>query len=301
MRSFFLLTALAVLVMASVVPAVSQQPARSESTGLVVSVAGDVTASRTGSELAVVEGFVLRGGDRLTAVAGARCTGFAPDGEAFALSGPAELEFLSFEGGAIESASSWVKRQLADWIGKSRRRPLTTRGVRDWDTSLDVPAQVVPAPDGAVRAGRAQLLWTTVPGIERYVVTVAPATGDEIQRTVRGSGTVVPDLVPGEDYVWKVQPDCEGWRGVGSWRGFRVLTPDEERGLDEALESLESLEAGVLLLASGLHEEAVYRFDAAVASPENGASARLWRARALADVGLHRQAYDDLIEAWDIE
>jgi hypothetical protein len=75
------------------------------------------------------------------------------------------------------------------------------------------------------------------------------------------------------------------------------MTPEEETRLDQAIDALGDLEAGVLLLSSGLHEEAIYRFDAAVASPEQTRSARLWRARAFADIGLYKQAYEDMIEA----
>jgi hypothetical protein len=50
----------------------------------------------------------------------------------------------------------------------------------------------------------------------------------------------------------------------------------------------------VVLLALRLHEEAILHFDAAVASGEHERSARLWRSRALAEVGLLEGAYEDL-------
>jgi hypothetical protein len=52
----------------------------------------------------------------------------------------------------------------------------------------------------------------------------------------------------------------------------------------------------VLLLSAGLHEEAIYRFDAAVADVSQERSARLWRAQAMAEVGLYRVAYQDVLE-----
>ena len=85
----------------------------------------------------------------------------------------------------------------------------------------------------------------------------------------------------------------EGWPGNASWSTFRVLKADEERELDRAIEGLDDLRAGVLLLSSGLHEEAILRFDAAM-SEVPSAAARQWRARAFSDLGLYKQACEDL-------
>jgi hypothetical protein len=75
------------------------------------------------------------------------------------------------------------------------------------------------------------------------------------------------------------------------------MTADEEGSLEAALEDLGDLEAGVLLISSGLHEEAVARFDVVVSAGAEARSARLWRARAMADVGLYKDAYEDLMAA----
>jgi len=266
------------------------------SDGLIVSVAGEVHVRRGEAAAQASEGYVLREGDMIVVKTGARCSGFTPVGESFDLKGPAELEFAS-SGGVVEEVSSWVRLQLAEWIGESWRQPLTTRNIRDWTIPTEAPEQIIPAPEGRVRPGKSRFYWTTLSGVDRYVVTLAPATGDEQARVARNHSIMLDDLVRGEEYVWKVRPEAEGWEGETRWRGFRVLTDEEEAQLDSALEDLDDLEAGVLLLSAGLHEEAVYRFDAASASPELARSARLWRAQALADIGLYRQAYEDLVEA----
>jgi hypothetical protein len=185
--------------------------------------------------------------------------------------------------------------QLADWMGESRRRPLTTRGVRDWTNVSEAPALILPASGGAVRPSRVEFRWSTVAGVDRYVLTVAPALGDEITKTARGNTASVDGLEPGGEYVWRVAPDVADWASGGSWREFRVLTLEEESQLDEALVGMGDLEAGVLLLSMGLHDEAIYRFDAA-AEGDDSRSAKHWRAQALADCGLYREAYDDLIQ-----
>lgn len=264
--------------------------------GLVVSVSGDVVVRRGDSESPAREGFVLREGDALLARSDAKCSGFTPVGEAFELKGPAEMQFAA-AGGVVGDLASWVRTQLADWIGESRRQPLRTRTVRDWALPTEAPSQMIPAPEGRVRADDARLFWSEVPGVSSYVLTIAPSDGDEVTRVVRDNGAVLEDLVPGQEYVWKVQPESKGWEGETGWRAFVVLTPDEEHRLDQAIEKLGDLEAGVLLLSSGLHEEAIYRFDVAVASPQQSRSARMWRARAFADIGLFKQAYEDLLEA----
>ncbi len=266
------------------------------SDGLIVSVTGRVDVHRGDDTRSATEGYVLREGDMIVVKPGASCTGFSPAGESFGLKGPGELEFAG-SGSVVDEVSSWVRLQLAEWIGESRRQPLTTRNVRDWTIPTEAPAQIIPAPEARVRSKKSRFFWTTLSGVERYVVTLAPAQGDEQARVARDHSLVVEDLAPGEQYVWKVQPDVEGWEGETRWRGFTVLTPDEETQLDTALDDLDDLEAGVLLLSAGLHEEAIYRFDAALASPELARSARLWRAQALADIGLYRQAYEDLVGA----
>ena len=266
------------------------------SDGVIVSVTGQVDVKRGEEAKPAAEGYVLREGDLIVVKPGGKCTGFSPAGESFDLKGPAELEFAG-SGSVAKGVSSWVRLQLAEWIGESRRQPLTTRNVRDWGIPTDAPEQIIPAPEGAVRPERARFFWTTLSGVDRYLVTIAPADGDEMERVARDHGLVIEDLAPGEEYVWKVEPEAEGWQGETKWRSFKVLTGEEETQLDQALDDLDDLEAGVLLLSAGLHEEAIYRFDAALASPELARSARLWRAQALADVGLYRQAYEDLVGA----
>lgn len=266
------------------------------SSGVVVSVAGEVTIERSDGQQEATEGFALLGGDRIIVRTGARCSGFTPQGTDFELDGPSEFQIPSGkEQGLVDNVASWIRMQLSDWMGESRRRPLTTRGVRDWDNVSEAPALILPASGGAVRPSRVELRWSTVTGVDRYVVTVAPALGDEIVRTARGNTTTLDELEPGGEYIWRVAPDVADWAGGGGWREFRVLTIEEEGQLDEALVDMDDLEAGVLLLSMGIHDEAIYRFDAAAAG-DNALSARHWRAQALAECGLYREAYDDLIQ-----
>jgi len=265
--------------------------------GIVVSVVGEVAVERSNSQEMATEGFVLKGGDTIIVRIGARCSGFTPYGESFSLEGPSEFQISSgADDGLVDSVASWIQTQLTDWTGQSRRRPLTTRGVRDWVTKGEAPALILPASGGAIRPNRSEFCWSTVPGVDRYVVTVAPALGDEITRTVRGNTATLDELEPGGEYVWRVAPDIEGWASHGSWREFQVLELEDETRLDAALVGMNDLEAGVLLLSMGIHDEAICRFDAAAASSENARSARLWRAQALADCGLYREAYEDLIQ-----
>jgi hypothetical protein len=280
--------------LASPVPTFAQ---RAPSSGIVVSVSGDVVVERSGSQQAVAEGFVLMGGDRVIVRSGARCSGFTPQGTEFELDGPSELQIPSgAESNIVDSVTSWIRMQLADWIGESKRRPLTTRGSRDWGATTDAPMMILPAQGGAVRPSRMELCWGEMPGVDRYLLTVAPALGDEIVRTALGSSATLEELEPGAEYVWKVTPDIEAWTGTGRWREFRVLEPEEETQLDEALIRMDDLEAGVLLLSVGLHGEAILHLDSAVNAGTGGRSARLWRSQALADCGLYREAYEDLLQ-----
>ncbi|MBD3348052.1 MAG: hypothetical protein GF400_02505 [Candidatus Eisenbacteria bacterium] len=269
--------------------------------GVVVSVHGSVSVVRGGEEMPIAEGLVLQDGDVVLARDGARCTGFTPSGQSFDLPGPGELRLEAGGGeGMLDRVSTWVRRQLTQWIGESRRQPIVTRALtRDWDLETLTPAPLVPAADGQVRPDAAVFYWGTVPGVDSYLVTFIPEDGEEFERVVRNHRLRLDDLEPGAEYVWKVRPAVEGWTGESAWRNFRVMLPDELRDLDDALEEMGDLEAGVLLLSAGLHEEAIYRLDAAIASETQGVSARLWRAQTLAEIGLYREAYEDLVLSWE--
>jgi hypothetical protein len=275
-----------------------------ESAGVVISVDGEAVVDRAGDRQPVTEGFVLENGDVILVKTGGKCTGFTPAGEPFRLDGPAELRLpASIEHGLLDKVSRWIREQLTQWVGQTRRRPLVTRTLlRDWDVVIDTPTQLIPAPNGRVRSTEAEFYWATVPGIDSYLVTIVTADGEEMSRLVRDHGIVLNDLEPGGEYVWKVQPSVEGWHGETRWRTFTVMTPEEERTLDEAIAGLGGLEAGVLLLTAGLHDEAIYKFDATISSNEDRApSARRWRAQALADIGLYREAYQDVIQGQGVE
>ena len=298
-RSF--LTAALVLVLACVchLPiAAEPSDAPPVCAGIIVSVNGDVAVHGAARERAT-EGFVLEEGDTVVVMVGGKCVGFTPVGEAFDIEGPAELQLpVAQERRIVDRVSRWIRSQLAEWIGKSRALPLLTRSVlRFRDASIDVPTQLVPAPQGRVRPDAVRLRWAGVFGIDTYTVELASSSGHRSERLVRGHSIVIEGLTPGEEYVWKVRPVSADWGGEARWRAFRVMKPEEERSLDLALQNLASLEAGVLLLTAGLHEEAIQRFDIAVSIGERDHSAWFWRSQALADVGLHKEAYEDLVKA----
>jgi hypothetical protein len=271
--------------------------------GVIVSASGDVAVHSTGERRRAVEGLPLSPGDTLVARQGASCTGFAPDGEFISLTGPSELRLAPPPpGGIAERVSTWIRTQLTQWIGARHRQPLVTRSLPDrWDEEVSVPQPLIPAPGGSVRATGSELRWTGVAGVNAFTVVVASETDDEIERTVRGRGLTLNDLTGGREYVWKVRASAGKWSAESHWRAFRVLTSEEEANLEAALEGLGDLEAGVLLLSTGLHGEAVARFDAALSAGADVRSVRRWRARALADVGLYKEAYEDLIAASDPE
>lgn len=303
-RSFMVAVAALVLAAGPVGPAIAQTEEEPPATGIVVSVDGEGFVDREGVREPAVEGYVLEHGDVIIVRAGGRCTGFTPAGEPFRLEGPSELRLpTASEQGLLDKVSRWIREQLTQWIGQTRRRPLVTRTLlRDWDVAIDTPTQLIPAPDGHVRPSEAEFYWATVPGIDSYLVTVVRADGDETSRLVRDHGIVLSDLEPGGEYVWKVQPAVEGWHGETRWRTFTVMTPAEEAELNGAIAELGGLEAGVLLLTAGLHDEAIYRFDATISgNGEQAGSARIWRARALADIGLYREAYKDVIQNQGVE
>jgi hypothetical protein len=279
------------LILVSGLPAVAQTKVN---TGLVVVSTGDVSIRRPGGPRAASPGVVLRDGDTLVVASGASCRGFDPSGRPFDLPGPAETVFGGTgTGGTLGSVRSWIARQLAEWAGSTRDRPLLTRSARSWEVMTPAPAPVLPANNGAARPGKVRLVWSAIPGVERYETTWTAAEGTETAHTVTGTSLVVDGLLPGGEYLWRVRPAVEGWPGNAAWSTFRILKVEEERELDRAVEGLDDLRAGVLLLSSGLHEEAILRFDAAMSEVPNGA-ARLWRARVFSDLGLYKQACEDL-------
>jgi hypothetical protein len=301
MRSLVLRISLATFLVASLAfGSAAQQDVREPTAcvGVIASVKGDVAVHGTGGRETVTEGLVLEEGDTLVARMSSRCSGFTPSGETFTLDGPGQLTLaVSRDEGALGRVADWIRTQLAHWIGEKHRQRLITRSATmDWEVRVDVPSQLLPAPEGQVRPHGARLRWAGAAGVDTYLVEVVSEGGDEAERLVRGLKVTLEDLAPGEEYVWKVRPSTNESAAGSRWRAFRVMTAEEERQLDLALQGIDDIEAGVLLLSAGLHEEAIARFDAAVAAGTQTHSARLWRAQALADIGLYEKAYEDLIE-----
>lgn len=270
------------------------------SVGLIVAVNGDVTVIHGRMGKPGMEGKVLESGDTILVKMGASCRGFGIDGEQFSLVGPSEFVLSAATGKEpFDNVRRYIAQQLAQWSGTSRSRSLVSRSVRDWEHVVQSPSPLIPASNGSVRATRARFLWTMVPGVDRYDVTIAPEDGDEMKQTVRGGALAQEDLQGGKSYVWRVEASGVEGSVPSTWSSFRVMTPEDEKKLDEALKQLSDLEAGVLLLSLGLHEEAVYRFDAAAASDDERRSALRWRAQVFAGLGLHKEAYDDLVETME--
>lgn len=268
--------------------------------GVVVAAQGEVSVRRQQGAQPATAGFALQPGDSLVIKQGARCRGFSPVGEPFDRVGPALVVFArASEENFRSRVSRWVAQQLAQWAGQSRNRPLITRSVRDWQTAASVAAPIIPAADGCVRSSRPFLCWKTHAGIQEYTVTIASEDGAESSSTVRGHEFSPSDLVPGRKYAWRVEAEVGGGRIASAWRDFRVLAPEEEELLDSSLQDLSDLMAGILLLAMGLHDEAIGRLDAAVATADQPTAALRWRAQALAAIGLHDEAYTDILRALD--
>ena len=262
--------------------------------GLVVAVSGDVEVRRGAGPQAVVEGFILQVGDTLIVKVGAKCEGFSIGGETFELEGPSQRVLAPPKRGKQRNRIvAWIGEQLSQWTGESRSQAVISRSARDWMVEVDAPTPLVPAPDGHVRASRSLFIWTTIHGIDDYVITIAPERGKELKHTVRGHRMILHDLEPGASYVWRIGT-ADGGGSVSRWSSFRVMEAEEEERLSGALRGMADLDAGVLLLSVGLHEEAIHRFDAALTSGGNRRSALRWRAEALAGIGLFKEAYEDL-------
>ena len=296
------LAAIVVVVVAGSVEIIAEVPADTLDSGLIIAVSGKTVIHRDGQDIPADVGRQLKQGDTVVVQLGGRCVGYTPGGQRFELEGPGELVLEQADSTSLlGGVTSWIRDQFARWIGESRRQPLIMRMARDWAFEASMPLPLVPGREGRVRSRGVHLRWATIPGVDRYMVTVARDTGDETARTVRAGSLHLDDLQPGAAYVWKVVPAVEGWPGDGAWRAFTVMTRQEEAELEQNLRDLGDLEAGVILLSVGLHEEAIAHLDAAVAGERDAHSARLWRAHAWAELGLHKQAYEDLLRARSLE
>jgi hypothetical protein len=266
--------------------------------GVVVSVEGPVAVHRGQGPLDVGIGFPLQPGDSLVVKQGGSCAGFSPTGETFHREGPSLIVFARLNEENFRSRlTKWVARQLAQWVGSSRNRPLIARGdTETWTAEAVAVALVSPGVDGAVRSMEPALMWKTTPGVDAYTVRITGEDGEEMVETTNGSEYRPSALTPGRRYAWKVSFTAGGRELSSSWREFRVLTADEEETLDAVLEDMPHLMAGVFLLSTGLHREALERFDRVDAGDTAGDVA-VWRARALAGMGLYLEAYASMVEA----
>ncbi len=272
--------------------------------GVVVATRGDVVVYRDGAPASVLPGLELRIGDRLVARSGGHCTIYSVTGEYMDVKGPQELEFSQKPKGAADRLAAWIGQQLSQWLGEHNRRPLTTRSTTGDDSHAKeprLPSGRVPAHGGRVRMSEPQVFWSPLPGVERYEVQILTENLEETRQTVRGHELLIHDLEPGERYAWTVAPIVEGWSLDTDWLEFDVMTLEEEELLDEALADTPNLRAGVVLLWSGLHGEAIHKLDAAAKHPATRDAALRWRSRACAEIGLYERAYNDLLQTTENE
>jgi len=290
------------IALACVVAWVPDSAAGAGDAGVVAASDGEVVVRRDGAVRTVHAGFALQPGDSLVIRQNARCKGFSPVGEPFDREGPALVVFANAaEKNFRTRVSRWIAEQLAQWVGESRSRPLITRSGREWDVREAVPAPMIPAPNGCVRAGNPFFCWKRGGGVGSYTVTITSEGGGESSSTVQGNTFTPRDIEPGKSYAWKVAMKVGDADLSSPWREFRVMSEDEEQRLDESLADLSDLMAGIVLLSAGVHDEALYRFDAAVNEGTDREAALLWRSRALAAIGLHEEAYTDVLQALDDE
>lgn len=292
LRYLLLTVLLCCAVLISSVSANQEPPAK---LGLIVSVEGNAQVLRGTGPVPAVEGFVLQTSDTVFVAMGGICSGFTPGGERFELKGPGRITF-AVQKERRNRIAAWIAQQVAHWIGESRDYSLVSRSSRDWQEHIEPLRLILPAPDAKVRASRAQFYWSTIPSVDRYELIIIPESGEEMRQTVRGYKAVKTDLTPGGRYYWTVRPEADEPYPSPGEQSFLVMTLEEERNLDGSLSELPDLEAGVLLLSSGLYDEAIYRFDAAVSGGDNRQSALRWRAQALAAIQLYDEAYRDLSE-----
>jgi hypothetical protein len=98
------------------------------------------------------------------------------------------------------------------WVGPRALRAPTDEVHRDGPTTTAITPRPV-APVGTVASART-LVWSTVPGADRYRVTLFDADGRVLYET-QGADTsaALPDstvLAPGRTYLWKVEART-GW------------------------------------------------------------------------------------------
>jgi len=271
-------------------------------TGLIVGVRGDVVIARRGSTAEACEGSFLELGDTVVVRTGSWCKGILPSGSPFELNGPAQLETTApADSELLREVLGWIREQVEQWRGRDRRRALTTRGTREWDGQVSVVVPLFPAPNAKVRASWLRFVWQPIPGVANYQVTLAPIAGEESQYPVRGHHLQLDALEPGQGYDWRLAAEINGTAVSSEWRHFAVMAPADEAVLDKSIDQVDDLEAGVLLLAAGLHEEAIHRLDAATTTERTRRSALAWRSRAFSEIGLHEKAYADLVEFQSLE
>jgi hypothetical protein len=296
-RLFVFIGSLGVMIFLSTSLLFASNSGEQKSLGVMISVNGEVSVHRGKGPIEGMEGLLLQPGDSILVKLGANCSGFSPIGQPFELNGPALSVFPDLSQPKTKNwFTTFLSSQIVALVGQSRNQSLISRSAREWQVAADSDLTLFPASEGQVRPSEARFFWQTLGHIDRYQLIIAPAVGDEIKATLHGHKYIQKDLKPGTEYVWKICPVIDGKPTSATWKSFRVMTEEEESKLDESLEDLSPMMSGVLLLLAGLHEEAIYKFDIALASSDSS-SAMWWRAKALAEAGLYKQAFEDLSRA----
>jgi len=266
------------------------------SLGLVVSMKGTVTISRESGRFIAYPSFILQVGDTIDVDKKSECSGFTPGGEGFRLMESERMILTARSGGGIDL---WIGKQVADFVGEGFLKRLLARSGGEWSFASDVTSPILPVNKGKVRSSKPVFYWKHVRGIDKYKITILPSDGEEFSKIVSGFHTVLYELEPGATYDWRVEPVLDCWSISSEWKSFQVMTEDEERMLNNSLQGLSNLNAGVLLFVSGLCGEAIEQFDAAIESHESENSAFIWRAKALAAAGLHSDANEDILRVYE--
>jgi hypothetical protein len=273
------------------------------SAGMVVTASGDVMVRR-GDTVPVTASFQLLIGDTLVLAIGSRCEIRTADGTD-ALEGPLQRIFQETTAGKQGGIGGWITTQLNHWMGKPRPGDFRSRGLGDaadddatfTRIQLVSPSRAGVFPHSSVRPHGAVIEWEPVSGVDEYEVVIA-TEASQITHVVEHVTQVKTELSPGGRYACMVM--ARGSREPApqsDWCEFDVISNDDEKSLNAALEGKSDLDAGTILMFVGLYQEAIERFTRVIDAEVDVASALRWRSLAYESIGLTDQARKDLTMA----
>jgi hypothetical protein len=262
-----------------------------EVVGVVTSVGGPVDVQRGDTTLLVESpGFPIRVGDVLQVGPAGACGVMLGTGESFQLT--ANMSFVVPQPQSarlIGRVTRFFGQLKDDFSGRPHPAPMLSRNVEDLlREPLEAIQLVFPSANGAVRSSNPVFVWRSVPQLDRVTVLVI-AEDRGLQTQLVGSNQHVlfwPGLTAGASHAWQIKAMLNGVTVETSFRDFEVIAEQEEHLLDQALQSLDSLERGILLFAAGLHAEALTHLEAAAATPATSEHGSIWLARLLDRCGI---------------